>query len=80
MKTQIESYIYHDEHFAEINAIIGICTEATDETDLRARIEEIDDWKIDGVRWGFGGNHFWLSEEHGSKGFMRILLVDFTNQ
>lgn len=84
MKTQIENYIYSDTNFGEINAIIGICTDALDEQDLRNRLAEIEDWKPqaleNGMQWGFGHNHFWLEEEHGCKGFKRILFVDFKNQ
>jgi hypothetical protein len=81
MKTHIENYIYNDSNFGEINAIAGICTSALDEEDLRARIaNDTADWRIEGVCWGFGHNHFWLEEEHGSEGYKRVLFVDFTNQ
>jgi hypothetical protein len=80
MKTHIENYIYDDSHLGDINAIVGICTSALDENDLRERItHETGDWHIEGVCWGFGHNHFWLEEEHGSAGYKRILFVDFTN-
>lgn len=81
MKTQFENYIYDERHYGEINAIASICTGSHDETDLRVTIEnDTADWHIDGVQWGFGCNHFWLAEEHGSAGFKRILFVDFTDQ
>jgi len=81
MKTNIENYIYDDEHFADINAIAGICTSALDENGLRERIaNDTADWQIEGVCWGFGHNHFWLEEEHGSQGYKRVLFVDFNNQ
>jgi hypothetical protein len=81
MKTHIENYIYDDSHFGDINAIAGICTSSLDEDDLRARIaSDTADWRIEGVSWGFGHNHFWLEEEHGSQGYKRILFVDFTRQ
>ena len=81
MKTQIENYIYNDSNFGEINAIASICTSALDEDDLRARLaNDTSDWEMEDVRWGFGHNHFWLSEEHGSAGYKRVLFVDFTDQ
>ncbi len=81
MRTQIENYIYNDSNFTDINAIVSICTAALDEDDLRARIaSDTADWQIEGVSWGFGHNHFWLEEEHGSAGYKRILFVDFTAQ
>jgi len=81
MKTQIESYIYDEINFADINAIIGICTEAQDEEDLRERIAEINEWREkceqNNLYWGFGHNHFWLAENQGVAGRKRVLLVDF---
>ena len=80
MKTQIENYIYFDNNLPEINAIIGLCTAAHDEDDLRERIAEINDWQVENTKWGFGHNHFWLSEERGRDGWVRILFVDLTAQ
>ncbi len=80
MKTQIENYIYNDENFDNINAIIGICTASRDEDDLRERIAEINDWVTESLKWGFGHNHFWLEEDRYSAGWKRILFVDFTAQ
>lgn len=83
MKTIIENSLYCP-HLWEmyVNSIVNICITSENECELRRQIRIVDHWQYEDamarnfdLKWGFGHNHFWLSE-----GKRRILFVDFTDQ
>ena len=80
MKVQIESSVRDHKNLVGVNAFVsGLVAAKSEENvhELSKYFHEHPEPSIEGLVWGCGHNHFWLSEkEHAA----RILFVDFTNQ
>jgi len=86
MKVIIEDSIYSEDNLLELNHFLMICTKAENENELRNSLHNLqafgsfDCLEEKGIRYGFGNNHFWLSEEQGKNEWQRVLFIDFTDQ
>ena len=77
MKTQIE-YSIAEKNFRMINRIIDTCISAKDEEQLRYYMH--DEYETNSVKFGFGHNHFWLSQISPTGTVVRTLFIDFEKQ
>jgi hypothetical protein len=84
MKVIIENYICNEDNLLELNHFLIICTTAQNEKELRNTLCHLEkDGCFDcleekGIRYGFGNNHFWMSELQSMDEWKRILFIDFT--
>ncbi|MDD1442765.1 hypothetical protein MEO93_20865 [Dolichospermum sp. ST_sed3] len=78
MKVQIENTLSGRTSLSiiEFNELLSQCLNSDSENELRIRFED-DYYKANECEYfdyGFGGNHFWVSEKVSNK---RILFVEF---
>ena len=86
MNTQIENSIFNENNLLELNHFVLLCTMAKNEKELRDELRTLeehgsfDHLEEIGMRYGFGSNHFWLSERQFKNEWERILFIDFSKQ
>jgi hypothetical protein len=84
LNVKIENYIMDEDNLLELNHFIMICTMAENEQELRDILSNLKkDGSFEcleekGVRYGFGHNHFWMSELQNRDEWVRILFIDFS--
>lgn len=81
----IENSIFSEDNLIELNHFLTICTMAQNENELRNELRVLEEFgsfkhlEEKGIRYGFGNNHFWLSEKQFRNEWKRILFIDFAN-
>ena len=86
MKVIIENSIFNDTNLYELNHFILLCTMTQNEKELKNELRILEEFNAfdcleeQGIRYGFGNNHFWMSEKQFRNEWKRILFIDFTEQ
>jgi len=84
LKIIIENSIFSEDNLTELNHFLTICTMVRNRQELREELEilkefgSFDHLEEKGIRYGFGHNHFWMSERQYKNEWKRILFIDFT--
>jgi hypothetical protein len=82
----IENSIFNEDNLTELNHFLTICTITKNEKELRDELRNLKEHgafehlEEKGIRYGFGKNHFWMSERQYRNEWERILFIDFTNK
>ena len=84
MKVTIENYICNEDNLLDLNHFLIICTTVQNENELKNTLQNLKEdgcfeyLEENGIRYGFGNNHFWMSERQFKDEWKRIIFIDFT--
>jgi len=84
LKIIIENSIFDEDNLLELNHFLMICTRAENEKDLRDSLRNLEEHgsfeclEERGIKYGFGHNHFFMSERQYKDEWVRILFINFS--
>lgn len=84
MNVTVENSIFDENNLLEVNRFLTICTRVANLQELNKALKtfkeigSFDHLEEQGIRYGFGHNHFWLSELQKRGEWVRLLFIDFS--